>query len=226
MSDNRLPGRGPFLAPPPEVLRRLEMTREKMILEEEDTVGFPLMDLSGVDLGGEYLADGMLFQTDLFGARLDGAVVRGAFAGGVILREASCCGTDFYKAELEGADFTGALAHGIHFSKAHLTNARFDHGDFWHGDFSDSYCSGASFVGANLSLCNFRDASLDGCDLSGAQFGWADLTGVSLDSNTRLARAKGIEHAVSAGMVRFEGEKFEGDAAKELLIRLASQPDG
>ena len=53
-----------------------------------------------------------------------------------------------------------------------------------------------------------------------------DLTGVSLDSSTRLAGAKGIEHAVSAGMVHFEGETIEGNAAKELLIRLASQPDG
>lgn len=110
-------------------------------------------------------------------------------------------------------------------AKAGLYEARLDHGLFWHGDFSNAFCDKASFVGADLSLCNFRHAAIKGADLRGVQFGWTDLTGVSLDSSTRLAGAKGIEHAVSAGMVRFEGEKIEGDAAKELLIWLASQPD-
>lgn len=203
------------------MLRQLEGTRGKKVLEEEDTVAFTQLDLSGVDLGGEYLADGVFFETNLSRARLDGAVVRRAFAGGIILRDASCCGTDFYKAELEGADFTGVLAHGIHLARAHLTKARFDHGNFWHGDFSDALCNQASFVGADLSLCNFRDASLDGCDLRGAQFGWADLTGAFLDSETLLAGAQAVEH--TATMIRFEGEVIEGEAATTLLASLARQ---
>jgi uncharacterized protein YjbI with pentapeptide repeats len=215
----QFPGRGPFLAPAPEVLRQLEATRGKEVLEEADAVAFPQMDLARIDLGGEYLADGMLYETNLSGARLDGAVVRRAFAGGIILSDASCCGTDFYKTELEGADFTGVLGHGIHFARAHLTEARFDRGDFWHGDFSDAFCRRASFVGADLSLCDFRNASLIGADLSGAQFGWADLTGAFLDSETRLVGAHAVEH--TATMVRFEGEVIEGDAARELLTKLA-----
>lgn len=222
---SQLPGRGPFLPPPPEVLRQLEVTRGREILEEDDAVVFPQMNLSQIDLGGEYLADGMLYETNLSGARLDGAVVRRAFAGGVILRDASCCGTDFYKSELEGADFTGVLGHGIHFARANLVDARFDHGDFWHGDFGDAFCDRASFVGADLSLCNFRDASLTGADLRGARFGWADLTGAFLDSETRLAGAQSVAHAVSPDMIRYEGEKIEGAAARELLIQLANQPD-
>jgi len=206
------------------VLRQLEATRGKKVLEDGDAVAFPQMDLPGLDLGGEYLADGMLFETNLSRARLDGAVVRRAFAGGIILRDASCCGTDFYKAELEGADFSGVLAHGVHFARAQLTRARFDHGDFWHGDFSDASCSQASFVGADLSLCNFRDASLGGSDLRGAQFGWADLTGAFLDGETRLAGAIAVEH--TATMIRFEDEVIEGDAVRALLASLARQSAG
>lgn len=58
-----------------------------------------------------------------------------------------------------------------------------------------------------------------------AQFGWADLTGAFLNSETRLAGAKSIDYAVRADMIRWEGEQIEGDAAKELLISLAKRPD-
>jgi uncharacterized protein YjbI with pentapeptide repeats len=217
--ESQFPGRGPFMAPPPEVLRQLEVARTKDVLAESDAIAFPQMDLAGIDLGGEYLADGILYETNLSGARLDGAVARRAFAGGVVLRNASCCGTDFYKAELQGADFTGVLGHGIHLARADLTEARFDDGDFWHGDFSDAFCNRASFVGADLSLCNFRDASLSGADLSHAQFGWADLTGAFLDSETRLDGAVGVEH--TATLIRFEGEVIEGPPVKALLAKLA-----
>ena len=222
---SRSPGRGPFRAPPPDILQQLEPIRDWADKNTPPpTVMFYAMDLSGVDLGGEDLAEGIFIDANLTEARIDGARLRRSMAGGVILRGASCSGADFYKANLQGADFTGVLAHGIYFGRAELIKARLDGGDFWHGDFNDSYCFGASFVGANLSLCNLRDAGLEGADLRGVQFGWTDLTGAFLDSETRLAGAKGVE-SVSAGMIRFEGEKVEGEAAKELLIRLASQPD-
>jgi uncharacterized protein YjbI with pentapeptide repeats len=225
VSDDRFPGRGPFSVPPPEILRQLEPTRERVDDRPRPTVNFYEMDLTGIDLGGEYLAEGTFIDANFTGARLDGACLRRSMAGGILLRGASCCGTDFFKAILHEADFTGVLGHGIHFARAELHNARLDRGDFWRGDFNDSYCSGASFISANLSLCDLRNASLTGADLRRAQFGWTDLTGASLDSETRLAGANGIEY-VSAGMIRFEGEDIEGDAAKELLIRLASQSDG
>ena len=43
-------------------------------------------------------------------------------------------------------------------------------------------------------------------------------------TDTRLAGAQGLE-GVSTHLVRYEGEEIRGDAAKELLIRLAGQPD-
>jgi uncharacterized protein YjbI with pentapeptide repeats len=221
----RLPGRGPFRPPPPEVLRQLEPTRKPtQDGSPRPTVGFYEMDLSGLDLGGEWMADGIFIEANLTGARLDGAVLRAVTGGGIILRHASCCGTDFFKAELEGADFTGVLGHGIHLAKADLYEARFDQGDFWHGDFNEASCRNASFKGADLSLCSFRNATLAGADLRGVQLGWTDLSGASLDTKTQLAGARGVEYGVRATMIRFEGEEIHGDNAKDLLVKLARQP--
>lgn len=182
-------------------------------------------DLSGLDLGGEWMADGLFIDANLAHARLDGAVLRAATAGGIILRHASCCGTDFFKAELEGADFTEVLGHGIHLAKTQLYEALLDGGRFWHGDFSNASCRLASFVGADLSLCNFQSANLKGADMREVQFGWTDLSGASLDTNTRLAGAKGVQ-GVIASMIHFEGEAIEGDAAKDLLAKLAGRLAG
>ena len=182
------------------------------------------MDLSGIDLGAEYLAGGTFIDANLTGARLDGANLRRSLAGGIVLRGASCCGTDFYKAELTEADFTDVLGHGIYFGKAVLHDACLDQGDFWHGDFNEASCHGASFVGADLSLCDFRNASLAGADLRGVQLGWTNLTGAFFDSETRLAGAINVEHGVTATMIRFECEEIVGDNAKDLLVALARQP--
>lgn len=223
--DAKSPGRGPFRPPPPDVLRQLEPIRRHGSRETPaPTAIFYDLDLSGVDLGGENLAGGTFIDANLSGARLDGANIRRSMAGGIVLRGASCCGTDFFKTELTEADFTAVLGRGIYFAKAILHDARLDDGDFWHGDFNEASCHGASFVGADLSLCDFRNASLVAADLRGVQFGWTDLTGAFLDSNTRLAGAKNIEHGVTATMIRFEGEAIVGDSAMNLLVQLALQP--
>lgn len=218
------PGRGPFRTPPPEVLRQLERTRQPVDDGPRETVVFDQADLSGLDLGGEWMADGIFYEANLSHARLDGAILRAAMAGGIVLRLASCCGTDFYKAGLEGADLRSVLGHGAYFSRANLLDARLDEGHFWHADFTRANCHKASFVGADLSLCTFRGASLAGADLRGVQLGWTDLSGAFLDTQTRLAGAHGVEKYVTASMIHFEGEQVEGDRAMELLVTLARQP--
>lgn len=215
------PGRGPFRAPPPEILRQLERTRLQSGGGQSETVVFDQADLSGLDLGGEWMADGIFYEANLSHARLDGAILRSAMAGGIVLRQASCCGTDFYKAGLQEADFGDVLGHGIYLGKADASGARFDGGSFWHGHFKEAACSRASFVGANLSQCDFRNASLDGADLRTAALGWADFSGAYLDSQTRLAGAKGVEDYVTATMIRFEDEEIVGNGARDLLLSLA-----
>ncbi len=186
-----------------------------------ETVAFDQADLSGLDLGGEWMADGLFYEANLSQSRLDGASLRSALAGEIVLRRASCCGTDFYKAGLQEADFIEVLGHGIYFGKADAADARFDGGSLWHGDFSEASLSGASFVGADLSQCVFRNASLEGADLRRTALGWADLTGAFLDSQTRMAGAKGVEGYVTATMIRFEDEEIVGDGAIDFLVALA-----
>lgn len=186
---------------------------------------FAQMDLSGVDLAGEFLGDGTLYETNLSGARLDGASLRRAGASGMMLRGASCCGTDFFKAALESANVTDALAHFAYFCRADVSGARFDGTSLFHASFAGATCLRTSFVGVNLQGADLSEALLSAADLRQAQLWGADLEGISLSADTRLTGARGLE-GVSARLVRFEGEEVVGDAAVELLVKLANQPDG
>lgn len=217
------PWRGPFRTPPPEVMSQLERAREKDELDKSDVIYLAQMDLSGVDLAGEFLGDGTLYETNLAGARLDGASLRRAMAGGLILRGASCCGTDFYKTELEAAEATEALGHFAYFCRADVSEARFDQASLFHASFAGATCLTASFVGADLRGADLSEATLSGADLRHAQLWGANLEGILLSADTRLTGAIGLE-GVSTRLVRFEGEKVAGDAAKDLLVKLAQQP--
>ena len=215
--------RGPFRSPPPEVMSQVERTREKDELDEDDVVYLAQMDLPGVDLAGEFLGDGTLYETNLAGARLDGASLRRAMAGGLVLRGGSCCGTDFYKAALEAADLSEALGHFAYFCRADVSGARFDQASLFHASFAGATCSRTSFVGADLRGADLSEATLSAADLQDAQLWGANLEGISLSADTRLAGAVGVEE-VNTHLVRFEGEQFTGDAARDLLVKLAQQP--
>ena len=222
LSEHRLPGRGPFRLPPPDVEDELRRTRGKEVLSEEDTVYLAEMDLTEVDFGGEELSEGILLKANLARARLDGASLRGAMAGGLILRGASCCGTDFFKASLEGADFVDAFGHFAYFCRADVSNAKFNEASLFHASFAGATCLATSFVRADLQGADLSDAILTKANLQEARLWGANFSGVSISSGTRLAGASGIDH-VRAPILHFEGEKFEGDAAKELLAKLAGQ---
>jgi len=216
------PWRGPFRNPPPDVMSQLERTRGKDELDESDVVYLAQMDLSQVDLAGEFLGDGTLYETNLTGARLDGASLRRAMAGGLILRGASYCGTDFYKAALEAAEATEALGHFAYFCRADVSGARFDRASLFHASFAGATCLRTGFVGVDLRAADLSDALLSGADLSLAQLWGANLEGISLSADTRLTGAIGLE-SVNTRRVRFEGETVTGDAAKALLVKLADQ---
>ena len=214
------PWRGPFREPPSVILAQLERSRDKDVLEEDDVVYFDQMDLSSVDLAGEFLTGGLLFEANLSGARLDGASLRRARADGLILRGASCCGTDFFKASLEGADFADVLGRFAYFCRADVTNATFDGASLFHASFADAVCLRTSFVRADLQGADLTDAMLTEANMQEARLWGANLDGVSMDSRTLLAGATGIEH-IRVTSLRFEGEELMGDTAKELLVSLA-----
>lgn len=212
--------RGPFREPPPEIVSQLDRSRDKDVLEEEDVVYFDQMDLSRLDLAGEYLGSGFLYEANLSGARLDGASLRRAAAAGVILRGASCCGTDFFKAGLESADLSDAMANFAYFRRADVTDARFDGSSLFHASFAGATCLRSSFIGARLQGADFRDAMLTAANLEQAELWGANLDGSSLSADTRLAGARGIE-GVNVDHVRYEGEDLRGGEARELLAKLA-----
>ena len=131
-------------------------------------------------------------------------------------------GTDFFKANLEEADVTDAFGHFAYFCRADVSNATFDGASLFHASVTDAVCLRTSFIRADLQGADLGKAMPTEASLQEARLWRANLEGASMNSQTRLAGATGIEHTRVASL-RFEGERVEGEAVRELLVRLTRQ---
>ncbi|WP_420031372.1 pentapeptide repeat-containing protein [Streptomyces sp. cg28] len=131
------------------------------------------IDLSGVDLSGAVLKQGVLDLVDFRKSRLTRVDLEDA-----VMQEARLDG-----AHLECANLNGAVLCG-----ARLRDANVNHANLMHADLGFAVATRASFRGASLNLANLGEADFGAVDLKGASFqetdvkmtnlGGADLTGV------------------------------------------------
>ncbi|MFF5706803.1 pentapeptide repeat-containing protein [Streptomyces sp. NPDC012794] len=111
------------------------------------------LDLSMSDLSGAGLANGLLTETVLRGARMSGADLYRAHLEGAVLDEADLAGASLVKAELDRASLRGAMLDGA---------------DFGSVEMYDVDARAASFRGAVFHGASLDDVDLRGADLSDA----------------------------------------------------------
>jgi hypothetical protein len=126
----------------------------------------PKSDLAGADLR----------SADMRGEQLPGADLRAADLTGAVLSKANLEGANLIGASLRQAKLDGANMRGVKLVDASIADARLVAADLTGADLSACDLSGADLRGAVL-----RDANLTGADLSGASITGADLTGAHLD---------------------------------------------
>lgn len=158
--------------------------------------------LKGVDFHLTLLNDTRLREADLNGANLSGALLFHA---------------DLYKADLSGADLTDAALCYAHLDganlcdadlrKANLSDAFVREVDFRNADLRGAFLFRALFTKADLRGANLRGAHLDDANLSEA-----DLSGACL-SEARLSRANLTNANLS------EADLTEADLSGATLVR-------
>ena len=117
----------------------------------------PFKNLKGANLQDANFEKAYLFEANLQHASLRDANLKNAY---------------LIKADLQGADLHGADLHGADLIDANLQGA----------DLQSASCMFANFRGANLRGANFR-----GANILYAIFPFADLTGATYNSETRLS---------------------------------------
>ena len=170
----------------PDVRAALEAvayrSEEGILIENNSDVPTDgLLDLQGVDLRGVQLArsnfcganlqEANLHHANLSGANLSGANLQNTELSSVALEPYGMIGAsaDLSYAMLDGAVMTNTLASGANFSHAHLGTSSNTNmiRDIDMGAMKLSY---ADLSHAVLGTADLRDATLEGCDLTGTVF--------------------------------------------------------
>ena len=138
-----------------------------------------------------------LQRANLFGAHLEGAILRHAHLEGAYLIYAHLEGAYLRHAHLEGAELISAHLEGADLGEAHL--------------------EGAYLRGANLVVANLRDTHLEGANLRGAHLEKADLRGARLER--AILRGARLEGAIFSPPVWPAGQWPEGFHPSEIKHR-------
>ncbi len=124
------------------------------------------------DLRGVYLGE----------ARLQGAVLWGAWLECADFRDAHLQGARLYAAHLEAADLTRAHLQGVNLGEAHLEAAY-----LFRANLEGAVLGNAHLSAADLGECNLKGADLAGAHLEAAELKNAHLEGAHLHGATLIA---------------------------------------
>jgi uncharacterized protein YjbI with pentapeptide repeats len=120
-----------------------------------------------------HLENARLFEANLAGATLDGALLQGAY-----LSSAQLQGVSFDGADVRGADFTAAHLEGAVLSNANLQGARLFNARLQGASLDFADLKVAKMDGAQLQGASLYETQIQGADLKSVNFGGALLYGV------------------------------------------------
>jgi len=160
-----------FPTPPTDIQAILEVLKrraEERVPEKHRV----LVDFQRTDLRGATLAE----------AKLRGAILRGAHLEGADLRDAHLQEALLRDAHLEGALLDGANLEEAHLVRVHLEGATLWGTNLQRANLADAHLEGAGLLGANLVRADLNEAYLEGArlvrvHLDGANFSGAHLEG-------------------------------------------------
>lgn len=189
-------------------------------------------DLRSVDL-----SDAQLISIDLFGARLDDAVLRRGILYRATLDEATLVGADLRAAILEQATLQEARLSGANLSLASLDDAILTGGKLDGADLSGASLFSVRFRGVDLSKANLSAARLYGSrfhesDLRGAILSTAKLGGVVIeythldDAVFEGAELDGADLSRSSGLKAEQIAKALPSDTVKLPPEMSEQPEG
>jgi uncharacterized protein YjbI with pentapeptide repeats len=155
-----------------------------------------LAKLQGADLESANLQHAALFgaqlqAADLSKAQLQGANLRWAQLQGAELSAAQLQGADLLRAQLQGANLGGAQLQGANLELANLQDAR-----LYFAQLQSASLRGAQLQGAKLTQL-FLPIDLEWADLTDADLGFADLSGIK---NLDTAELAGADYVFADGL--------------------------
>jgi uncharacterized protein YjbI with pentapeptide repeats len=127
-------------------------------------------DLSGADLRGVSLEEGVM----------RGAVLKFAQLEGALLVDGELQGADLWRAQLQGTELMGAQLQGADLSEARLDGAVLVGAKLQGADLLRAHLPGAELIATRIQAARFDGAQLQGADLSSAELQGADLSGAEL----------------------------------------------
>ncbi|MDQ3782543.1 MAG: pentapeptide repeat-containing protein, partial [Actinomycetota bacterium] len=212
-----------WVAPPFEVASQLEDSAEysRSYPRAGSPVNFNHDVLQGLDLADAELGDGVLWEADLSGSRLDRAWFHDAYVAEANLSGARLVRCRLRKTQWSSLDLAEAVGDGAYFYKSDMSESRWDRGSFVGASFLDSTLTDSTLVGADLRRADFRGTSLRAVDLTGADVSGADFDGAFFYSSTRLPA--GFLDMTRPGEAWVDGEKLSG-AQLHARLGLLEQP--
>jgi uncharacterized protein YjbI with pentapeptide repeats len=173
-----------------------------------------------------FLVNSQLDDSDLTGAVLNAADLRGADLTAALLNDADMAGANLSSmstpsnlryAELIGAD---------------LSDASVEKANLYHADLTRAKLKNSKLHKAVLSYATLSDAQLDGADLSGALLNEAkgltleQLATASLDEDTRVTSPFILGSCLGEGYIRVELKELAIDKSRSWTIRKPGPNDG
>lgn len=210
--------------PPEDLVRALEKSRVWLESSGEsgETLYLAYKSLPRLDLRDAVLVEATLQETDLSEAYLDRVDAARSLANGIRLVRASLIDSIWLRSEMEGADLTQARACGASFKRAELTDACLRGCDLSGANLYRATCFRTDLTDAILADADLSTALLSGADLSRADLTGARLDGCTLDDQTCLYGARGLDR-VHVSHVFTDAGRVEGEEARGLLLRLREQ---
>ena len=170
----------------PETVLTREIVEKRAALGEsfagEDLRNLDLsdLDLQGLDFTQTSFAGGVLVRTNLAGAVLLDANLKGTDLTGASLVEANLEGADLSGTNMEKVNLTSANLTRTYSKGASLTDAKLSEANLEHADFTGSNLVGADLTGASLANANMTQAKLQGAKMSGMEASESDMTAANL----------------------------------------------
>jgi uncharacterized protein YjbI with pentapeptide repeats len=203
----------------------VELTRESVAAQFEETRDISELDLSGMDLSGFDFSGGNLQAAVMKGANLSGATFDAADLTRAVLAEATLSEASFKKANLADADLSATDCTRADLSGANLTDAVFDAARMMQSKVAKADAKGTSFIETDLSGVILSDTDLSGADLSGSNLNQTNMTGANLaEASMEGAQGPGVvmdgadlTELRASGNSSFTGGSFKQVTAKESI---------
>ena len=152
------------------------------------------VDLRSIDLSNKNMTGASLMYSNLFGAKINGTILKGANLSYAYLRNLDLSEKNLKGTILTGADLASANLSGVDLSGKDLTGTNLSGVDLSGTDLTGTNLRGSNLAKANLTGVDLSGKDLTGTNLSGVDLSRTDLTGTTLvGANLEYANLRNVD---------------------------------